>query len=124
MVERMHARLGYPERDPNGWPVAPRDEQRENTELLTLAELAAGERCEIVRVAKHDRELLGWLYEEGFAPGARVQVEDVQSAAGHLRVRMDGTAGAGGGASGDERLIAEKAARSLFVRRERGSVSL
>jgi DtxR family transcriptional regulator, Mn-dependent transcriptional regulator len=117
MVERMHERLGYPERDPNGWPVAPRDEQRENGELLTLAELAAGERCEIVRVAKHDRELLGWLYEEGFTPGARVQVEDVQAAAGHLRVRMDATAGNGASASGDERVIAEKAARSLFVRR-------
>ncbi|MDO8211337.1 metal-dependent transcriptional regulator [Conexibacter sp. CPCC 206217] len=113
MVERLHERLGYPERCPHGWPVAPAVEQAENEQLLTLAELAAGEACEIVRVAKEDRELIGWLYEEGFRPGAHVHVEDVQAAAGHLRVRMDD---ADDGANA-ERVIAEKAARSLFVRR-------
>ncbi|MBB4660907.1 iron dependent repressor, metal binding and dimerization domain protein [Conexibacter arvalis] len=112
MVERMHERLGRPERDPHGWPVAPQVEQAENEQLLTLAELTAGEGAEIVRVAKDDRDLIGWLYAEGFRPGAHVHVEDVQPAAGHLRVRMSGD-----GPSGDERLIAEKAARSLFVRR-------
>lgn len=112
MVERMHERLGRPERDPHGWPVAPREEQAENQELLPLAALAAGEGAEIVRVAKEDGELLGWLYAEGFRPGAHVHVEDVQPAAGHLRVRMSGD-----GPAGDERLIAEKAARQLFVRR-------
>ncbi len=118
MVDRIHERLGYPERDPHGWPVAPEEEQRENGELLTLAELAVGERCEIVRVAKSDRELLGWLFEEGFTPGAHVQVQDVQAAAGHLRVRMDRADGAdANGDGGDERVIAQKAARSLFVRR-------
>nr|WP_281381527.1 FeoA family protein [Conexibacter arvalis] len=74
--------------------------------------MTAGEGAEIVRVAKDDRDLIGWLYAEGFRPGAHVHVEDVQPAAGHLRVRMSGD-----GPSGDERLIAEKAARSLFVRR-------
>jgi DtxR family Mn-dependent transcriptional regulator len=118
MVDRMHERLGFPERDPHGWPVAPAAEQAENEQLLTLAELSAGEHGEIVRVAKDDRELIGWLYAEGFRPGARVHVEDVQSAAGHLRVRMD-SEGNGSG-SGDARLIAEKAARSLFVRRAGG----
>lgn len=116
MVERLHERLGYPERCPHGWPVAPRAEQAENEQLLTLAELGAGETCEIVRVAKDDGELIGWLWQEGFRPGAHVQVEDVQPAAGHLRVRMAGEQG-----DGDERLIAEKAARSLFVRRADGA---
>jgi DtxR family Mn-dependent transcriptional regulator len=115
MVERLHERLGYPERCPHGWPVAPEVEQAENEQLLTLAELAAGEACEIVRVAKDDGELIGWLWEEGFRPGALVHVEDVQSAAGHLRVRMERD-----GDPGDERVIAAKAARSLFVRRARG----
>jgi len=113
MVERMHERLGSPERDPLGWPVTPSVEQAENDQLLTLAQMAAGERCEIVRVAKHDSELLGWLYDEGFTPGAQLQVEDVQRAAGQLRVRMD----ANGAPPGDERVIGERAARSLFVRR-------
>jgi DtxR family transcriptional regulator, Mn-dependent transcriptional regulator len=112
MVERMHERLGRPERDPHGWPVAPDQEQAENDRLLTLAELSAGEGAEIVRVAKDDGDLIGWLWSEGFRPGAHVHVEDVQPAAGHLRVRMSDD-----GPGGDERLIAEKAARSLFVRR-------
>lgn len=112
MVERLHERLGYPERCPHGWPVAPDVEQAENEQLLTLAELDAGEVCEIVRVAKDDSELIGWLWNEGFRPGAQVHVEDVQSAAGHLRVRMEGA-----DTPSDERVIAEKAARSLFVRR-------
>jgi DtxR family Mn-dependent transcriptional regulator len=107
MVERLHERLGRPERCPHGWPVAPAAEQAENEQLLTLAQLSAGETCEIVRVAKDDRELIEWLYGEGFRPGARVEVADVQAAAGHLRVRM----------GDDESVIAEKAARSLFVRR-------
>ncbi|MDW5592895.1 metal-dependent transcriptional regulator [Conexibacter stalactiti] len=115
MVERLHERLGYPERCPHGWPVAPEEEQAENEQLLTLAELSAGDACEIVRVAKDDGELIGWLWEEGFRPGAHVHVEDVQTAAGHLRVRMDRD-----GDLGDERVIAAKAARSLFVRRSGG----
>lgn len=115
MVERLHERLGYPERCPHGWPVAPDVEQAENEQLLTLAELTAGEECEIVRVAKDDGELIGWLWDEGFRPGAHVHVEDVQTAAGHLRVRMDSD-----GDPGDERVIAAKAARSLFVRRAGG----
>lgn len=107
MVERLHERLGRPERCPHGWPVAPAAEQAENEQLRTLAQCAAGDSCEIVRVAKDDRELIEWLYGEGFRPGAQVEVADVQPAAGHLRVRIgDG-----------ESVIAEKAARSLFVRR-------
>jgi DtxR family transcriptional regulator, Mn-dependent transcriptional regulator len=111
MIERLHERLGRPERCPHGWPVAPSVEQAENDQLLTLAQLAVGERCEIVRVAKDDSDLLSWLYGEGFRPGACVEVADVQPAAGHLRVRM----------GGDEAVIAEKAARSLFVRRRAGT---
>lgn len=111
MVDRMHERLGFPARCPHGWPVAPAEEQAENDSLLPLSALTSGEGSEIVRVSKHDGELLTWLYGEGLQPGARVRVEDVQLAAGHFRVRIDG------GADGDDRLIAEKAARHLFVRR-------
>jgi DtxR family transcriptional regulator, Mn-dependent transcriptional regulator len=112
MVERIHARLGYPARCPHGWPVVPEDERAENAELITLAELAAGDGCEIVRLAEHDGALLHWFYDAGFTPGAKITVRDVQPAAGHLKVfkRLDEVSG--------EQIIAEKAARSLYVRRD------
>ncbi len=70
MVERIDERLGHPERCPHGWPVEPEDEQAENAELVTLAELDAGHAREIVRLAEHDGDLLHWFYDQGFEPGA------------------------------------------------------
>ncbi len=109
MVERMHVRLGRPERCPHGWPVAPAVEQAENGALAPLTDVGAGEDCEIVRIARHDGELLGWLIGEGYTPGTQVAVVEAQPAAGQLRVRVDGQRRA--------RTIAEKAARHLLVRR-------
>ena len=43
MVERLHAKLGYPERCPHGWPVAPEQEREESRELVSLADLAEGD---------------------------------------------------------------------------------
>ncbi|HWM09418.1 MAG TPA: metal-dependent transcriptional regulator, partial [Solirubrobacteraceae bacterium] len=65
MVDRIHERLGFPERCPHGWPVAPALEREENRQLTTLAELQAGDDCEIVRLTEHDGELLQWFYDEG-----------------------------------------------------------
>lgn len=113
LVERLHERLGRPERCPHGWPVAPAAEQAENGALAPLTAVAAGEGCEIVRIAQHDGELIGWLLGEGYEPGAHVEVVDVQPAAGQLRVRVAGQRRA--------RTIAEKAARNLLVRRTQGS---
>ena len=106
MVERMAARLGDPDRCPHGWPVDPEVEQRENRELVPLAALAPGERATIVRLAEHDGELLHWFYDQGFVPGAEVEVREAQSAAEQLTVRL----------AGHEQTIAEKAAAGLFVR--------
>src|ERR671924_142625 len=58
MVERIAARLGNPERCPHGWPVDTDFEQEENRELAPLAELGAGDRATIVRLAEHDGDLL------------------------------------------------------------------
>jgi len=113
MVERIHERLGFPERCPHGWPVAPSDERAENGYLTTLAELAEGDDCEIVRLAEHDGELLQWFFDEGLIPGAELEVRDVRPAAGHRKVWV---ASHDGGEEG-ERVIADKAARNLLVRR-------
>ncbi|HWK30134.1 MAG TPA: metal-dependent transcriptional regulator [Solirubrobacter sp.] len=107
MVERLHAKLGYPERCPHGWPVAPAQEREESRELVSLADLAKGDAGEIVRQAEQDGGLLSWFEAEGLTPGAKVEVRDIQPAAGHFKIEI----------GGDEQFIADRAARGLFVRR-------
>ena len=106
MVERMRERLGNPERCPHGWPVDPQFEQAENRDLAPLTDLTPGRESEIVRLAEHDGELLHWFYDEGFVPGARVELREAQPAAGQLKVSLGGS----------ERAITEKAAAGLYVR--------
>ena len=106
MVERTFERLGRPDRCPHGWPVDPEVEQAENQELQPLAELGAGSRATIVRLAEHDGDLLHWFYDQGLVPGKELEVRSAEPAAGQLTVRMNG----------DERAIGERAAAGLFVR--------
>jgi DtxR family Mn-dependent transcriptional regulator len=106
MVERIRVRLGDPERCPHGWPIDTALEQEENQELEALTDLEPGSRATIVRLAEHDGDLLHWFYDEGLVPGATLELEAVEPAAGQLRVRLE---------SG-ERTIADKAAAGLFVR--------
>jgi DtxR family Mn-dependent transcriptional regulator len=101
MVERMHARLGRPDRCPHGWPVDPDFEQAENRELEPLGALSPGSRATIVRLAEHDGDLLHRFYDSGLVPGAKVEVGD-----GGATVRVDGR----------EQPIDEKAAAGLYVR--------
>jgi Mn-dependent DtxR family transcriptional regulator len=106
MVERISKKLGNPDRCPHGWPVEPDVEQAENNELAALAELGAGTRATIVRLAEHDGDLLHWFYDQGLTPGAQIEVREAQPAAGQFAIRIDGA----------ERAIGEKAAAGLFVR--------
>jgi DtxR family transcriptional regulator, Mn-dependent transcriptional regulator len=106
MVDRIQARLGYPERCPHGWPIEPEVEQAENPELVPLSALAPGARATVVRLAEHDGELLHWFYDQGFVPGAGVELDAAEPAAGQLRVRVNG----------GQTSIGERAATGLFVR--------
>jgi len=108
MVERTWERLDRPDRCPHGWPVDPEFEQAENAELRPLAELDAGARATVVRLAEHDGDLLHWFYDEGFVPGAELQVRAAHPEAGQLSVALDGA----------QREIGERAAAGLFVRPE------
>jgi DtxR family Mn-dependent transcriptional regulator len=102
MVERIAERLGNPERCPHGWPVDPDFEQAENKELAPLAELSAGTRATIVRLAEHDGDLLHWFYETGLEPGRELELRSTEPFAVQL----------GGG----EIRLTDKAAEGLYVR--------
>ena len=107
MVDRIERQLGYPDRCPHGWPVDTEFEQQENLELTPLADLPARTSGEIVRLAEHDGELLHWFYDEGFVPGASVEVVEAQPAAAQFKVTL----------AGADRSISEKAAAGLYVKR-------
>ena len=107
MIERINDRLGHPDRCPHGWPVEPEVEQAENAELVTLADLETGRPAEIVRLAEHDGDLLHWFYDEGLAPGTRIEVRaSGYPAEDQLMVAVEG----------GDRPIAEKAALGIYVR--------
>jgi DtxR family Mn-dependent transcriptional regulator len=106
MVERIEVRLGHPDRCPHGWPIDTEFEQAENHELEPLTALEPGARATIVRLAEHDGDLLHWFYDQGLVPGASIELDAAEPAAGQLRVRVNG----------DERAIGDKAAAGLFVR--------
>src|SRR6478752_704641 len=106
MVDRIDRQLGHPDRCPHGWPVDTEAEQLENRELVALAELEPGRHATIVRLAEHDGDLLHWFYDEGFVPGAEIDLRGAQPAAGQFTVAL----------GNHERAIAEKAAAGLFVR--------
>ena len=107
MVERTFERLGRPDRCPHGWPVDPEVEQAENQELQPLAELGAGSRATIVRLAEHDGDLLHWFYDQGLVPGTSILVRAAEPAADQFTVAIEKVG---------ERAISEKAAAGLFVR--------
>jgi DtxR family Mn-dependent transcriptional regulator len=106
MVDRISEKLGNPDRCPHGWPVDPDVEQRENQQLVALAELPEGGRATIVRLAEHDGELLHWFYDEGLVPGQKIELRGAQPEAGQFTLRLDGR----------EKAVGEKAAAGLFVR--------
>jgi DtxR family Mn-dependent transcriptional regulator len=109
MVERIEAKLGYPDRCPHGWPIDPDVEQAENRELEPLSDLEPGTSATIVRLAEHDGDLLHWFYDQGLAPGTHVELRVAEPAAGQLRVAVDGV----------EKAVGDKAAAGLFVKRDR-----
>jgi DtxR family Mn-dependent transcriptional regulator len=102
MVERIAERLGRPDRCPHGWPVDPAFEQRENDELAPLADLPAGTKATIVRLAEHDGDLLHWFYDQGLEPGRKLEVRSTEPMAVQL--------------NGAEIGLSDKAAAGLFVR--------
>src|SRR5919202_13435 len=106
MVARIEERLGHPDRCPHGWPVDTQAEQTENLELEPLSALRPGSRATIVRLAEHDGALLHWFYDEGLVPGAKIELEAAEPAAGQFRVRLGES----------EKAVGEKAAAGLFVR--------
>lgn len=105
MIDRLHTRLGSPDRCPHGWPVGAAQERAEAPGLRRLVELEVGARAQVVGVVEGDAELVRWLFGAGITPGADLAIHDVQPAAGHVTV----------GLAGDELVVGDRAASNVFV---------
>jgi DtxR family Mn-dependent transcriptional regulator len=103
MIRRIEERLGHPDRCPHGWPVDPDVEVAENDELAPLAQLAPGDRAQVVRLAEHDGDLLHWFYDQGLAPGTALELRTTAP----WRIAVDD----------GERVLDARAAEGLYVRR-------
>ena len=91
LIDRMAAAIGEPATDPHGAPIPTRlGEIDEGPHLATISELAAGERCRVVRVSDDDAPRLRYLGEVGLVPGAEVVLLARAPFGGPLALLVDG----------------------------------
>jgi DtxR family Mn-dependent transcriptional regulator len=91
LIDRMAAAIGEPATDPHGAPIPTRwGEIDEGPHLGTIAELAPGDRCRVVRVSDDDARRLRYLGEVGLVPGAEVVVVSRAPFGGPLTLLVDG----------------------------------
>jgi len=108
LIDRMAAAIGEPATDPHGAPIPTREGEIDERVLLTLADLAAGERGVVVRVSDDDAPRLRYLGELGLVPGTELSVAERAPFGGPIRLAL---------ALGGERLIGPALASAVLVER-------
>ena len=88
LVDRMAAAVGEPDTDPHGHPIPTRDGVIDETRLLTLSDLARGQRSRVMRVSDEDSELLRYLATIGVRPGVVVMVSERAPFDGPITLRI------------------------------------
>ncbi len=88
LIERIAAALDDPRFDPHGDPIPTAAGEMMEYETVSLAELGAGNRGQIVRVENESGDRLRWLAEAGLVPGVRLTVLAQQPFNGPLKVRI------------------------------------
>lgn len=87
---KIAAALNHPERDPHGAPIPTIDGRIAADNWQRLSEATTGTQVVVCRVSDEDSELLRHLREVGLVPDADVEVLNGLSAAGVLRLRVNG----------------------------------
>jgi DtxR family Mn-dependent transcriptional regulator len=88
LIERMAAALENPSHDPHGAPIPSPSGEVEETDSLTLAEMAPGDRGRIRAVRDDDSAGLMEVEAAGLLPGTRVEVVGRTHRPPGLRVRV------------------------------------
>ncbi len=117
-TERLAELLGHPSRDPHGDPIPAADGTLAVERSRPLSEASAGQRVHIAKVSDESPEVLNHLGERGMTLGRRLSVKEVRALDGIVKVEDE---------EGNEHVLGESLARSVFVRdasdpaRDRGS---
>lgn len=101
--ERMAELLGYPERDPHGAPIPPRDGPFVEPAYGTLADAEVGQHLVIREVADEDADRLRELDRLGLRPDAAIEVLAMAPEGESVTVRLrsvTGSSRSGTGAAG------------------------
>jgi DtxR family Mn-dependent transcriptional regulator len=108
-VERVAAKLGYPEFDPHGDPIPDADGCLPARETMSLAECPPGREMLVFRVLDQSPEQLAFYRERGLMPGSSVTVSARDSSSGTILIRAAGR---------DLSMDSRSAATILMIRRE------
>ncbi len=105
LIDRIDAHLGYPKTDPHGDPIPTADGDIEHQHTQNLAELAVGDRFQLVRVLDQSPEFLQYLSEAGLLPGVEAAVTANHPEAGVVAVRLAAGAATIGRAAATKLLV-------------------
>jgi DtxR family Mn-dependent transcriptional regulator len=110
LIDRMATALGDPTVDPHGAPIPTREGAVDETRLRSLADLGAGERARVLRMADEDGGFLRYLAELGVTPGVELEVAQRAPFDGPLTVKV-GKGTHAIGASAAARVFVQKTER-------------
>ncbi|OHE57906.1 MAG: hypothetical protein A2Z99_18800 [Treponema sp. GWB1_62_6] len=86
-IERIAAKLGYPEFDPHGDPIPGADGCLPARETIALSDCAPGRRMLVFRVLDQSPEKLTFFREHGLVPGAAATVSARDTSSGTILVK-------------------------------------
>lgn len=107
LIDRMAAILEHPSHDPHGAPIPTPSGEIENSDFVTLNQVAPGVAVQIRAVQDEDPVRLRYLETLGLVPGVRITVQE--------RAPFDGPTTVSVGIRGDEEVIGSDLAEGIFV---------
>ncbi len=90
LIDRIDEYLGHPVSDPHGDPIPAADGRMRDSgdDAVSLAECQRGSKVRLARVINQDPEFLRYLTESGLELGVEAVVEENNSAAGIVTLRL------------------------------------
>ena len=93
LLERIEAKLGYPDRCPYGRPIYREGDQAIRTDepgAIRLSEAKQGKSYTVLRVPDEDYPLLCYLVENEILPGREIKIHDIANYRGVVDITRDG----------------------------------
>lgn len=84
VLDRMHAALGRPERDPHGDPIPTTDGLLARDDSYPLGDAEEGSDVIVVRVSDRSPAVLRYLHDRKIVPGTHLHVAEVSADAGAI----------------------------------------